>query len=382
MCRNKENNQKEIIAMNNKTKKMKIAMVTNHFGITGISMVIMNYCKALDRNKFNLTIIAGSPVNGQYKRDCKLYGINMVELPSRHQKPIEHYFQLWKNMEKSKYDIVHIHGNSSLMSVELLIAKIAGIKVRIAHSHNSACPNMRLHKLLSPYFRRLCTKSLACSSLAGEWLFGNGNFQILPNGFCVKKFLFEESQRKRLRNKMKLENKFIVGHIGRINEQKNHQYLLKIFQEIAEKKENAFLLLVGDGPDYEKIKKVINNHSYKERIILYGETDNTAAMYSAMDVFVFPSKYEGLPVVLLEAQISGLPCIVSDRVTREVDFGDLCWKSITDEPEAWAEASIEKNMDLSERQNYFDKHKSQVEKYDICRTVRQLEAIYLEGQDL
>lgn len=361
--------------MNN--RKIKVAMVTNHFGITGIGTVIMNYCKALDKEKYDLTILAGQPISEKYEKECLENDIHLVALPSRHGNPKGHYIALWKALRAGHYDIVHDHGSSSMMAIELTIAKLAGVKNRIAHSHNSNCPNMKVHKLLNPYFRTVYTKALACGQLAGNWLFGENNFEVLPNGFHTENFAFSKENRDAIRTELGVENQLLIGHIGRINEQKNQEYLLDIFGEVAAMRNDATLLIVGTGPDEEKIKARVQKHPYKDRIILYGETDNPTAFYSAMDVFVFPSRYEGLPVVLLEAQISGLPCVVSDKITREVDLGDINWKSIDDDPKQWAKAVLENRRESNyERLCYKEKHLSQIEKYNISCSVKQLDEIY------
>jgi len=360
-------------------KKIKVAMLTNHFGITGIGTVMMNYCKALDKNRYDLTILAGKPIAEKYKKECRENGINLVVLPSRHGNPQKHYLMLWRALKKGHYDIVHDHGNSSMMAIELTIAKLTGVKNRIAHSHNTTCPNMKVHKLLNPYFRTVYTKALACGELAGKWLFGENNFEVLPNGFHTEDFAFSPQNRHSIRTELGIENQLVIGHIGRINEQKNQEYLLDIFKEVASRLTDAFLLIVGTGPDEEKIKTRVQEHPYKNRIILYGETDTPTALYSAMDVFVFPSRYEGLPVVLLEAQISGLPCIVSDTVTKEVDLGDLKWRSINDDPKQWANVIFSSEYrSEKERTAYKEHHFEMIQSYDITQSVKQLDKIYTD----
>lgn len=358
-------------------KKIKIAMVTNHFGITGISTVILNYCKELDNRKYDLTVIAGQPIAEENRKECIENGIHLIELPSRHQESVKHYVGLWKVLKKNHYDIVHVHGSSSMMAIELTIAKLAGEKIRIAHSHNTRCLNMKVHRILNPYFRKIYTKALACGKMAGDWLFGENKFEILPNSFHTELFAFDETERKRVRKELDIEEKFVVGHIGRFNEQKNQCYLIKAFEQIAKTRSDVVLLLVGTGPDFDKVKESVTNSLYGNQIIFYGVTKETRAIYSAMDVFALPSKYEGFPVVLLEAQITGLPCIISDRVTKDVDFGEIQWLSIEENPESWAKAIsqivVRSNV---QRSDYRKKHIAQIECYDINQTVKQLDTIY------
>lgn len=264
-----------------------------------------------------------------------------------------------------------------MMAIELTIAKLAGVKIRIAHSHNSTCPNMKVHKALNPYFKTTYTKALACGKLAGDWLFGKEQFEILPNGFNTSNFYFSKGNREDIRNNLGIDKQLVIGHIGRFNMQKNQEYLLKIFEKIAEKRKDSILLLVGTGPDAEKVKMLVEQHKYKNQIILYGETDNPAFFYSAMDVFVFPSRFEGLPVVLLEAQISGLPCVVSNKVTQEVDFGDINWQSIDDSPDKWSDAVLTMQVRSDqERDEYRKNNLHLIEKFDISQSIKQLDEIY------
>lgn len=364
------------------SESIKVAMLANQLGRMGVSVVIMNYCKVLDPNKFDLTIIAGSPIAEQYKKECEKYEIEIIELPSRYQQTAAHYLNLWKALKKGQYDIVHVHGNSAMMTMELFLAKLAGIKICIAHSHNSTCEHMKMHKLLLPLFRHLYTKGLACSNLAGEWLFGKDNFEVLPNAFDTENFRFDEEKRNRVRKQLRCEDKFIIGHIGRFNSQKNHPFLLDVFESVAQKREDAVLLLVGTGPDFEKFKHLVDVHPYKDRIILYGETDETAALYDAMDVFVLPSKFEGLPVVLLEAQISGLPCIVSNQVTKEVDFGNIQWLSITKDTNNWVSTICNiSNWQETNRFNYITNIQIHINRYDIINAATQLENVYIKLLD-
>lgn len=352
-------------------------MITNHFDITGISTVILNYCKELDHHKYDLTVIAGQPIAEENRKECTENGIHLIELSSRHQNPVKHYIGLWKAFKQNNYDIVHVHGSSSMMAIELTIARFAGEKIRIAHSHNTMCPNMKIHRILNPYFRKIYTKALACGTVAGNWLFGENQFELLPNGFHTDLFAFDDADRKRVRGELDIEDKFVIGHVGRFNGQKNQVYLIEAFERVAKVRNDAVLLLVGTGPDFDRIKEIVDNSLYRDQIILYGVTKEMKAIYSAMDIFTLPSKYEGLPVVLLEAQIMGLPCIVSDRVTKEVDFGEIQWLSIEDNPENWAKAILQTVAWSSvQRRNYRKEHISKIECYDINQTVRQLDAIY------
>lgn len=357
--------------------RIHVAMIANDLNINGISTVIMNYCKYLDRKTFEVTIIAGAPVAPYYIEEAKKKAINIIELPGRKKTPLRYYLSLWKALSR-RFDIIHVHGNSATIAIELFFAKLKGIDVRIAHSHNTKCKNMKMHKFLYPLFNKVYTHGFACSSLAGKWLFKNKDFYVIPNGFRIERFYYNAEYRNEIRRKLGLEDKFIIGHIGRFNEQKNHQFLLQVFSETAAENEKAYLLLVGNGPQYDKIVKLIDEHPYKDRIILYGETETTEKIYSALDVFVLPSTHEGLGIVLLEAQISGLFCVVSNVVPPEAIIIKKLVKllDLNDSIPEWAAAIL--NADLNDRKKYRNEYINEMQKYDIEENTKFLSSLYEE----
>ena len=151
--------------------RIKVAMVATNFELNGISSVIMNYCRNIDLNKFEITIFAGKNVNIYYKNECNELGIQIVELPFKKKNRMIYYLSLFKNIERNYFDIIHVHGNSATMFFELFIGYLKGIKNRIAHCHNTISENMKLHKMLFPFFKRISTKFFACGKLAGDWIF-------------------------------------------------------------------------------------------------------------------------------------------------------------------------------------------------------------------
>lgn len=356
-------------------------MVTNDLSINGISTVMINYCSIIDLNKFDISLLCGMPIHQSYRIKCKELGIEIVELPTRKTDTIRYYKALKKAFSKG-YDIVHIHGNSATISAELLLAKCSGIKSRIAHCHSSACAYRKMHILLLPIFNYLYTDGFACSKSAGKWLFHNRHFEVIPNGFCVDKFLFQINRREQIRKKLEIENNYVIGHIGRINEAKNHPFILRLFEQYGKVDTNAVLLLVGNGPNYEKVKEMITNHPFKNRIIFYGEALNIAELYASMDVFIMPSKYEGLGIVALEAQINGLPCIVSDRVPKDVKIGENIFFCNLDNEKCWLDLltnySKEYNSQnvLYMRNKFFELHENEIRKWDICENSRNIERLY------
>jgi len=358
-------------------KKIAVAMITTDLRMNGISTMMMNYCSNIDLNKFEIKIIAGKPIFDICEKRANQLGISIVTLPSRRTNTLKFYCALWKELYHNQYDIVHVHGNSATIADELLIAKLCGITIRIAHSHNTTCTFMRANKILFPLFKRLYTHGLACGKLAGQWLFRNGDFSILPNGFDTKRFYFDEYKREEERRRLGVVAGFVIGNIARFNEQKNHPFLLKIFEYVARIRLDAYLVLVGTGPTFNKIQRMIEVHPFKERIITYGETNETEKVYSAMDVFVLPSKFEGLVIALLEAQVSGLPCIVSDTITKETKIGEnISFLSLDSSIEQWGEKIVEAAITNEKRKQFKEQYKRQIVKYDIRENVKELEMLY------
>lgn len=358
-------------------RKIKIAIVTKNLEMTGISSVIMNYITYLDKKKYDLTVIAGSKINEKYLRQCKQNKVHLVKLPNKGKHIWQYYFFLYKALVKNNYDIFHVNGSSSILGIDLLIAKIAGIKVRIAHSHNTTTEHPRIHRLLKPLFNCMYTDALACGIEAGKWLFGNKkSFTVIPNGFDISNFKFNKEVRKNVRTKLGiLDDMEVIGHIGRFNFQKNHDFILNIFNEYLSLNPRAVLLLIGNGPDFTKIKAKIDQCNFKNKVILYGETDSPNYMYMAMDKFIFPSRFEGLPVALLEAQISGLPAVISDVITNEVILSsNITLESLTNPAIKWAKDLLA--LPKVNRESFFGNHLSKFKNYEITDNIQKLSSVY------
>lgn len=362
---------------NSRKEKISIAMVASNLELNGISSVIMNYIQYINLDKIDITLIVGKKVNPKYRKLCRERGVKIITLKNKRRNTKKFYFGLLKNFLTHQFDIVHVHGSSATIGLELFLAKISGIKVRIAHSHNTTSPNLKLHKLMKPLLKFSYTEGFACSKEAGKWLFDDQPFTVIPNGIEVNNFKFNNSVRETTRTKLKLGDSYVVGHIGRFNYQKNHEFIIKVFEEILKKRPNSRLLLVGNGPDYDKFKAQLAKKSYINKIILYGETNDTSGLYMAMDAFLFPSRFEGLPVTLIEGQISGLPCLVSDVITEDVRLSkNLQFCSLKKSSTYWADKLL--NLKPLKRNSFFYNHLKAIDHYYIKNDVKLLENKYKE----
>ncbi|WP_390410464.1 glycosyltransferase [Lacticaseibacillus jixiensis] len=357
-------------------KKVRVAMVASNLEKNGISTVIMNYCTHLDLDLYDITIIVGKKVDAYFLEICHNLKITIVELPYRKTEPKKYYLKFNSYLSKNKFDIVHVHGSNSSIGLELLIAKLHRIPVRIAHCHNSFGSSVKIHKLMKPVLNWSYTNAFACGQLAGEWMFGNRPFTIIRNGFDVAKFAFDVNFRTKWRKKLNLESKLVLGHVGWFNFQKNQKFLLKLLKQTLPSIPNAHLLLVGGGQNLSNIKQTASDLGLESRVTFLGEIDVPEEIYSAMDCFVFPSRFEGLPIAMLEAQISGLPCIMSTNVTQEVVIGSTVKCLSLDAPlGSWTKAITKLSEDA--RTSFVSVNARSITKYQIENCVQELNEEYI-----
>lgn len=336
--------------------KRVLVVITTAFTKTGgLASVMLNYWRALDKTGFTFDFASTNVIEDSLYREISKEGCNYYQLPSRNNL-IAYVSSLIKICKG--YDIIHVHANSATSIIELIAAKIAGIPKRIHHNHNSRSKYPVLNKILLPLLRYTYTDAVACSTASGEWIFGKNNYVILPNAINIDRFMFDCSVRDRIRKEFCiLENEFVIGHIGKFTDAKNHEFLIKVFASYHQKHSNSKLLLVGNGPWYQKIINWVKESGCADAIILAGLRSDVSSIIQAFDIFVFPSIYEGLPLSVLEAQASGLPCLISSNVSSSVKIGtDSILKDLSDGIENWAEAIDKFDYTISRRdrctQNY------------------------------
>lgn len=309
---------------------LRIAHIVGKWLGGGVEAVIMNYYRHIDRNKFQFDFICDNDSTNIPYEEIESLGGRVYLIPP-YQKVFAYQKELNKLLKENNYKIIHSHINT-LSVFPLHAAKKAGVPVRIAHSHSTT--NKKewkkniLKQVLRPFSKLYATNYMCCSELAGRWLFGNkayneGKVYLLNNAIDINKFKYNENTRNKIRKQYNIkDNTLVIGHIGRFVKQKNHEYLIDIFNEVHKQNKNSILLLAGQGPLLESIKDKVNNLNLSNNVIFLGQVNNSNEIYQAMDVFVLPSLYEGLPVVGVEAQSSGLLCILSTSMTKETKVLD------------------------------------------------------------
>lgn len=355
----------------------------------GSQAMVMNLYRNIDRTKVQFDFIIDREDELFFEDEINCLGGKIYILPSFNIKNSPRYIKCWNDFFSAhpEYDIIHGHVRSTA-SIYLKIAKTYGLTT-IAHSHNTSSgkgfPALVKNILQFP-LRYIADYFFACSEPAGKWLFGNkvcnqANFLILKNAIDTKKFIYNETVRNRVRDEFNLHNKFVLGHIGRFHNQKNHTYLIDIFAEVKKTNENAVLLLVGEGDLRRSIEAKVNKLGLSNSVIFAGVRSNVHELLQAMDIFVFPSLYEGLGIVVIEAQAAGLPCVVSDTIPKEAFINNTDNKIISAFPlnesaETWANA-IQQYSVIKERRNMFNEIKSSG--YDITHTTKQIEEFYINN---
>ncbi|MBQ7079364.1 MAG: glycosyltransferase [Fibrobacter sp.] len=292
----------------------------------GSEQVVLNYCSRMRDIHFDL-LYQYEP-NPQILERFNEAGINCIRIPDKVHHPLKHLWMMYKIFRQGKYDVVHCHLDWFLNSYVCFIAMLAGIKKRIAHHHQAYSKWNLLCSIMRIPCKLFATHWLACGEAAaingwGKNAVKKGKVTILPNAIDPERFKFSESARREIRKQYGIkDDDFVIGHVGRFYPQKNHNFLIDVFSEVHKQKPNAKLLLLGDGPLQEKIREKTEILGIAESVIFAGLQKEPAPFYSAMDVFAFPSLWEGLPLTLVEAQYSGLPCVVSENVTKEITISE------------------------------------------------------------
>lgn len=357
-------------------------LIINSVGLKleGITNSIISYLEAFERSDMEIDFaLVNQTCHPKILEIIKEADCGIHILPPRKKKTFRYFLALFHLIRKNRYNIVHAHGNSATLAIEMWAAKLAGCKVRIVHSRNTCSDYPKLDKILRPFLNVSYTQGFACGIEAGKWLFGKNEFRVIPNGKDISKFAYDPQKRNEYRSKLNLVNKIVIGHAGNFNYQKNHEFLIKIFKELACKDTRYVLYLMGDGPLRPQIEKMVKESELTERVFFTGSISNMADMLQAMDIMVFPSRFEGLPNVVLEWQIACLPSLISDTITKECKLTDIVfYMSLEEGPAAWADKI--RSIEIVDREDIKDSVLKQIRTagFDIKENANQLKEIYYQ----
>lgn len=323
---------------------IRVAHVIGKMLAGGVENVVFNYYKAIDKSKVQFDIYYDADSTVPPPQELIDMGANFYEIP-----PYQHIFAYLKTLRKcfkeKNYTIVHSHMNT-LSVFPLFAARCAGVPVRIAHNHSVPGEGEPLRNALKYILRMGCkwfsTDYFACGEKAGRWMFSDktfdeGKVKVINNAVDFARFAENTEATEMLKSELSLNGKFVIGHVGRFTFAKNHEFLLDIFAQIHKTNENAVLLLVGDGELKEEINAKAEKLGLSEYVIQTGKTTEPEKYYHLMNVFVMPSRFEGLPLTVIEAQVSGVGCVLSDVITKEAVISDCCeYMNLSEPPHMWA----------------------------------------------
>lgn len=369
--------------METKEEPIRIPQIVGKWLGGGIEAVVISEYLAMDKSKIQFDFICDEDSTNIPYDLIEKNGGRVIIIPP-YQKAFKYHKELKKVLKENNYKIVHSH--ISTMSVfSLFAAKCAGVPVRIAHSHSTTNKKEKkknlMKQVLRPFSKVFATNYMCCSELAGRWLFGDkeydkGNVYLLNNAIDLDKFKYDEKLRKKKRKELGIkDDTLVIGHLGRFVAQKNHTFLIDIFNEIHKKNNNSVLLLAGQGPLMEDIKNKVKDLNLEDSVKFLGQRNDANELYQAFDVFLLPSLYEGLPVVGVEAQASGLLCYLSDDMTKETKVLDITkFMSLNNTPEEWADNILD---DVKKYKRIDTSKEMTAKNFNIKEEAKKLEEYYL-----
>lgn len=305
----------------------------------------MKLYRALPPDEYQFDFVV-SVEGGCYTEEVLARGGRIYPIPQRTKNFPGAFHGIYTAVKENGYDVVLKLAENALAVADLIAAKLGGAKTLALRSCNAPTGmsflSSTVHKLLRTLLNAMTTVKLAPSDLAAEFMFGkHASVHLLHNGVDRKVFCYDTESRRKIRQEFDLEGKLVVGHVGRFHEQKNHRFLLEVFQEIRKHREDAVLMLVGTGDLENEIRERVRVMGLADAVIFTGLRFDIPQLLSAMDVFVFPSFHEGMPNTVIEAQATGLPCVIADTITREADITGLVqYLSLESTPEDWARTAL------------------------------------------
>ena len=319
----------------------------------GVEAVIMNYYRNIDRTQIQFDFVVDGYEKTYLDDEIEAMGGKVYHVEPYRKNIFRYMGQIYKIVREGHYEIVHSNMNT-LSVFSLFPAWLAGAEQRILHNHSTAVKQegkrSLMKQILRPFAPIFANRYAACSELAGNWMYGKekmkrGDITIIRNAIDLDQYAFSESTRAKYRQELGIgPDDFVIGHVGRFMFQKNHTFLIKIFREVKKVQHNAVLLLIGDGELRGKIEKQVQEYGLEDSVKFLGIRKDVQALYNAMDVFVLPSWYEGLPVVSVEAQANGLHCLFSKNVTAESGLTQSAeFIHLEDGAEVWAEKVLQKD---------------------------------------
>lgn len=363
-------------------EKVKVLHLVSSLWSGGVAVLLKNYYEHMDKNLIRFDFVVHSPVKGVTEEYFESVGSQIYRLP-----PMKNFcasfIGTYRIIKQNDYRIVHAH-HTDVSFVQLFAAKCAGAKIRIAHSHDELFPKRLKEKIKRKLYCILTTMlsnyHFACSESAGRYVFGEqvnfSNYLYVHNAIDYEKFKFDQRKREEFRNKLGWNDCFVIGNVGRLVDQKNPFFTIEIFAKTLKKIPNARLLLIGKGDLLESINSRLKELEIDKYVKVIEVTTQVENYMFAMDVFLFPSRHEGLGIALIEAQASGLPCVVSNVIPNEayVNSSYIDILSLDESPTKWAEVLCKYNNP----KRVVDFSQKLIDNYSIPKEANKLQDWYID----
>lgn len=354
----------------------------------GIESFLHNMLLRMDLTDAEVDIVAAQLRPSVFTAALEAKGVRFVELSGNYLKLRNNFAMFRQLLRQRRYDVIHFNLFQGLSLYYVQIAKQENVQLRIAHSHNSDMRKspirwlkLLLHHLGRHAFTGAATELWACSRLAAEFLFApkvlqTTGYTFIPNGIETERFRFDPAVRARMRKTLELDDAFVIGHVGRLCYQKNQRFLLDVLAMLKPLRPNSRLLLVGDGEDRAMLETAARQMGLTDSILFYGISQEVETLFCAMDVFVFPSRFEGLAIVSVEAQSSGLPVLYANHLAEEAGLLKQTKRlSLQAGPQAWADTLLQ--LSAVDRSTAADVVRTAG--FDVLDTAKRLETLYREG---
>ena len=356
---------------------MNVCMVVYNLVNNGIGKVVLTYSGELIRCGHKVTVLVGGPCEPEKVDEAVACGITVSQLPDKKSDTLGYFKALRKALDEGRFDVCHVHDNSGMIFPELVVANRSRVVAVACHCHSTGCEHPVLHRVLRRFVPGLCDCMFACSDEAGKWLFGDADYSVVPNSFELGKFAFDPQSRHELREAYGIGGgAYVLGNVARLNPEKNHAFLIKVFEAFHAEHPDSILMIAGGGPGEKDVRALVEASPANDSIMLLGNVKDPAKLYSAMDCFVFPSIHEGLGIVLVEAQLAGLECFVSSDVPKSACISDGFHAiSLAETAKGWAGKIAATALRTYDRSKC-SFHAGSLEAFDIRSSYRLLEGAY------
>ena len=356
----------------------------------GIEAFLCNILTRIDLSQIQVDIVTAHLGESVFTKQLQELGVQFYELSGNLRRVPENHQSFRLLLEERQYDIVYVNAYQSLSLYYLYMAKKAAVPVRIAHAHNTSLRKsltrplkLLIHRWARDQYTCYATALWACSKNAAEFLFSEREleqrgFTFIPNGIDTARFRFDPAVRESVRKELGLNGKFVIGNVGRLCYQKNQQFLIDVFTELLKQRPESCLLLIGEGDDESMLRQKARELAVTDRVLFCGVSEQVEQLMWAMDVFAFPSRFEGLGIAAIEAQATGLPVLASESVPKEAYVSPLYHsRPLGSGAEAWADALLQLDGNTAERQEAVFAVRDAA--FDIMETAEKLGSFFREG---